>query len=122
MGSVAGLFQRSAAVVLPYIESSQSGVAAIAYAMGTPVIASDIGGLREIIRHEEDGLLVPPCDVRDLADAIIRLLSDHSLQHQMKTAALKRCQEYLNWSNIAAQTVEVYHRAIAHKNTSKIGL
>lgn len=122
MGSVAGLFQRSAAVVLPYIESSQSGVAAIAYAMGTPVIASNIGGLREMVRHEEDGLLVPPSDVRALADAIIRLLSDHSLQHQMKTAALNRCQQDLNWSNIAAQTVEVYHRAIANKNTSKIGL
>jgi glycosyltransferase involved in cell wall biosynthesis len=122
MGSVAGLFQRSAAVILPYVESSQSGVAAIAYAMGTPVIASNIGGLSEIIRHEEDGLLVPPCDVRALADAIIRLLSDHSLQHQMKTAALKRCQQDLNWSNIAAQTVEVYHRAIANQNTSKIRL
>ncbi len=119
---VAGLFQRSSAVILPYIESSQSGVAAIAYAMGRPVIASNIGGLREMIRHEEDGLLVPPGDVRALADAIIRLLSDHSLQCYMKTAALKRCQQDLNWSNIAAQTVEVYHRAIANKNTSKIRL
>lgn len=120
--AVAGLFQRSAATILPYTESSQSGVAAIAYALGTPVIASNIGGLREMIQHEQDGLLVPPGDVRALADAIIRLLSDSNLQRQMQVAALERCQQDLNWSNIAAQTVKVYRQAITVKNTSRIGL
>lgn len=119
--AVAGLFQRSTAVVLPYIESSQSGVAAIAYAMGTPVIASNIGGLGEMIRHEQDGLLVPPQDIHALANAIIRLLSDSNLQHKMQKGALARCQEDLNWSNIAAQTVEVYSKAITSKNTPQFG-
>jgi glycosyltransferase involved in cell wall biosynthesis len=116
--AVAGLFQRSTATVLPYVESSQSGVAAIAYATGTPVIASNVGGLGEMIRHEKDGLLVPPGDIRALADAIIRLLSDRDLQHQIRTAALVRCQEDLNWSNIAAQTLEVYRKAIEIKGSS----
>lgn len=120
--SVAGLFQRSTVAVLPYIESSQSGVAAIAYALGTPVIASNIGGLSEMIRHQQDGLLVPPCDVRALADAIIRLLTNPKLQNQLKVAALERCQQDLNWSNIAAQTVEVYRRAISTPNTSRVSL
>ncbi len=115
---VAGLFQRSTAIILPYIEASQSGVAAIAYAMGAPVIASNVGGLGEMIRHEKDGLLVPPRNIHALADAIIRLLSDRDLQHRMQAAALVRCQEGLNWSNIAAQTVEVYRKAIKVKNTS----
>jgi glycosyltransferase involved in cell wall biosynthesis len=113
---VADLFQRSTATILPYIESSQSGVAAISYATGTPVIASEIGGLGEMIRHEKDGLLVPPGDVRALADAVIHLLSKPELQQQLRTAALTRCQEDLNWSNIAAQTVEVYRKAIHQKN------
>ncbi|MEO1186694.1 MAG: glycosyltransferase family 4 protein, partial [Cyanobacteria bacterium J06636_27] len=55
---VVGLFKRSSAVVLPYIEASQSGVAPLAYALGTPVIASEIGGLAEMIYSEQDGLLV----------------------------------------------------------------
>ena len=118
--AVAGLFQRSTATLLPYVESSQSGVAAIAYAMGTPVIASNIGGLGEMIRHEKDGLLVPPGDVKALADAIIRLLSDRDLQQQIRTAALARCQDDLNWSNIAAQTVEVYRKAIDMKSASSV--
>lgn len=116
--AVAPLFQRSTAVVLPYIESSQSGVAAIAYSLGTPVIASNIGGLGEMVTHEEDGLLVAPRDVRGLANAIVRLLSDTQLQEKIQKAALKRCQQDLNWSNIAAQTVEVYQKA-AIKNTGK---
>jgi len=120
--AVAGLFQRSAIAVLPYIESSQSGVVTIAYATGTPVIASNIGGLSEVIRHEKDGLLVPPRDVQALADAIIRLLKNRDLQRQMHSAALTRCQEDLNWSNIAAQTLEVYCKAIQVESTSLLRL
>ncbi|BAY86597.1 group 1 glycosyl transferase [Calothrix parasitica NIES-267] len=114
---VVGLFKRSSAVVLPYIEASQSGVAPLAYALGTPVIASEIGGLAEMIYSEQDGLLVPPRDVTALADAIIRLLSDSELQNQIRTAALYRCQDDLNWSNIAAQTIEIYRKAIYLKNS-----
>ncbi len=114
---VAVLFQRSTAVILPYIEASQSGVAPLAYAMGTPVIASEIGGLAEIIDSEQDGLLVPPKDASALAKAIIRLLSDSKLQHQIQTAALYRCQDDLNWSNIAVQTIEVYRKAIYLKSS-----
>jgi glycosyltransferase involved in cell wall biosynthesis len=109
---VADLFQRSTISVLPYIEASQSGVAALSYGMGTPVVASDIGGLSEIVRHQKDGFLVPPGDVQALADAIIALLSDRNLQHQMQAAARERCQQDLNWSNIAEKTLDTYHRAI----------
>lgn len=120
-GEMASLFQRSTAVILPYIEASQSGVAAIAYGMGTPVIASDLGGLSEMVQHEKDGLLVPPRNVRALADAIIRLLSDRQLQEKIRMAALARCQKDLNWSNIAGQTVEAYRKAIYMKNYSQRG-
>ncbi|MEM9219738.1 MAG: glycosyltransferase family 4 protein [Cyanobacteria bacterium P01_F01_bin.150] len=105
---VASLFQRSSAAVLPYIESSQSGVAVVAYALGTPTIASNIGGLSETIRHDEDGLLVTPKDVNALADSIINLLSDTELQERIRQSALKRCEEDLSWRTIAHQTVGIY--------------
>ncbi|MGJ5627780.1 glycosyltransferase family 4 protein [Nostoc sp. CALU 1950] len=113
---VGNLFQRSTVTVLPYIEASQSGVAALSYGMGTLIVATDVGGLSEIVQHKKDGLLVPPRDVPTLADAIICLLRDRSLQQSMQTAALARCQQDLNWSNIAAQTAEIYHREM---NTQK---
>jgi glycosyltransferase involved in cell wall biosynthesis len=110
---VAGLFQRSALSILPYIEASQSGVANLSYGMGVPVVASNIGGLGELVNSGKDGLLVPAGDVQALADAIICLLSDIPLQEKMRAAALERCQQDLNWSNIAAQTLQVYEQAIA---------
>jgi glycosyltransferase involved in cell wall biosynthesis len=105
---VAGIFERSTITVLPYIESSQSGVAAVAFGTGTLVIASDVGGVGESINHEEDGLLVAPGDV----PAFIRLLTDDQLQLKLRSAATKRCQEDLSWLTIAEQTVDVYHQAI----------
>jgi glycosyltransferase involved in cell wall biosynthesis len=111
--TVVSLFQRSTACVLPYIEASQSGVAALSYGLGTPVIASDVGGLREIVQHEKDGLLVPPRNAPALAAAIVRLLDDLPLQAKMRKAMFERCQQDLNWSNIANQTVEVYQTALA---------
>jgi glycosyltransferase involved in cell wall biosynthesis len=113
---VGNLFQRSTVTVLPYIEASQSGVAALSYGMGTLVVASEIGGLSEIVQHKQDGLLVPPRDARSLADAIISLLSDRNLQQSMQTAALVRCQQDLNWSNIAEQTSQIYHKKMNMQN------
>ncbi|MEH1911363.1 glycosyltransferase family 4 protein [Nostoc sp.] len=115
---VGNLFQRSTVTVLPYIEASQSGVAALSYGMGTLVVASEVGGLSEIVQHKKDGLLVPPRDVKALADAIICLLSDRDLQQRMQTAALARCQEDLNWSNIAAQTAQIYYKKMNMQNKS----
>jgi glycosyltransferase involved in cell wall biosynthesis len=109
---VAGLFQRSALTILPYIEASQSGVAALSYGMGTPMVASRVGGLSEMIRHGEDGLLVPPQDTHALADAIVSVLSNPALQDRLQTAAVARCQSDLKWSTIATQTIKVYQRVV----------
>lgn len=109
-GEAVKLFQRSAVTVLPYVESSQSGVAALSYGLGTPVIASDVGGLREVVHHEQDGLLVPPRDVQALAQTITKFLSNQYLQDQMQTAISSRCQNDLNWLKIASQTVEIYKK------------
>ena len=108
--SVAGLFQRSAVTVLPYIESSQSGVAALSYGMGRPVVASNVNGLSEMVRHGSDGLLVPPQNVEALAKAIIDILSDPVRHAQMQAAAQRRAETDLNWDVIAGQTAELYQR------------
>ena len=57
------------------ISSTQSGVVAAAYGCGCPVIATDVGGLPEVVLHGKTGLLVPPRDVDRLTGAIDLLLS-----------------------------------------------
>lgn len=64
------------AVVLPYRSASQSGVAPIALAAGRPVIATNVGGLQEVIHEGLNGTLATPGDAASLADAIERCAAD----------------------------------------------
>jgi glycosyltransferase involved in cell wall biosynthesis len=109
---VVGLFSRAGMAVLPYVEASQSGVASLAMGLGTPVIASAIGGLEELIMDGVDGILVPPNDPAALALAIMRLMRDENLPQRLSSAALMRSHSDLAWSSIADETVRLYHHAL----------
>jgi glycosyltransferase involved in cell wall biosynthesis len=67
------LFSAADAAVLPYRSATQSGVVQLAFAYGTPVIATAVGGLPEAVSDGVDGLLCPPDDPQALAAAISRL-------------------------------------------------
>jgi glycosyltransferase involved in cell wall biosynthesis len=73
--------------VVPSVWDEPFGIAAIEAMMrGTAVVASDGGGLREIVRHNKTGLLVPPSNERELAAALVRLTSDRKLCETMGAA------------------------------------
>ncbi len=116
---VAGLFGRAGMVALPYLESSQSGVASIAMGLGTPIVASAIGGLAELITDGVDGVLVPPGDPAALSRAIVDLMRDEHRRHRLSAAALLRSQRDLAWSTIARQTGEVYQRVLRSKTETE---
>lgn len=66
----------SDAVVLPYRHATQSGIAQVAYACDRAVISTRVGGIPDVVRDGETGLLVPPEDPQALADALVRLYDD----------------------------------------------
>ncbi len=72
---VATLFSAADLVVLPYRSISQSGVIPLAFAFGTPVIATRVGGNSDWIEDGKNGYLVPPCDPSMLAGAINQFFS-----------------------------------------------
>ncbi len=110
---VARLFQSASVVVCPYIEASQSGVLAIANAFGKPVVATTVGGIPEMVEEGKTGLLVPPCDPRSLADAVVALLQDQPLRKEMSLYTLRKSQTELSWASIADRTMQVYQQALA---------
>lgn len=113
------LFAHARAIVLPYTEASQSGPATAALVYGKPVIASNIGGLPEIVRDGETGLLVPPNDPEALAQAIDRIVDDQALADKLAEGAKRVGRDELSWSALAAPTIDVYNRAIAHRRSQR---
>jgi len=66
-------------------------------ACGTPVVASDISGLRETVEHEANGLLVPPGDPEALADALCRILGDRALLDRLSRASRPSVERF-SWA------------------------
>ncbi len=106
------LFRRASLVALPYIDASQSGVIPIAYTFAKPVVATTVGGLPDQVDQGRTGFLVPPHDERALADAIVRLLRDKALRHQMGANGKRKVESEWAPCVVAQQTLAVYHRAI----------
>jgi glycosyltransferase involved in cell wall biosynthesis len=78
-----------------------------------PVVATDVGGVAESVRHEETGLLVCRGDVAGLRDALARLIAGPALRVAMGTAGRRLWAAQFTASAMAARTVEVYKRALA---------
>src|SRR5262245_608572 len=67
-----------------------------AMAAGRPVVASRVGGIPEVVRDGQDGILVPPRDPRALADGIARMLGNSQLREAMGACGRKRAQEFFS--------------------------
>ncbi len=82
-----------------------------AFAAGTPVVASDIPGYRDVVRNGVEGLLVPQGDARALAEALRTLALDRPRRLTMAAAARRRAERYA-WPLVAAEVLDAYEQAI----------
>ncbi len=109
-------FQKAALVVLPYLEATQSGVLAAAVANGRPVVASNVGGIPDVVADGRTGVLTPPGDADALADALARLLDEPTALARMGAAAALAASADLDWEDIAAETARMYHDLLQAKD------
>lgn len=75
---------------------------------GTAVVASNIGGLAEIVQHEQTGLLVPPDDLDALVAALLQLLQNRALAEQFGGAGYKMAQTEFSVSTCIDKFVSLY--------------
>jgi glycosyltransferase involved in cell wall biosynthesis len=108
----AELFRRASVVVLPYIEATQSGVIPVAYTYAKPVIATEVGGLPTQVEHGRTGFLVPPRDEKALAEAVVHLLRDKELRHQLGANGKQKLEAEWSAEAVAKKTIPVYRKAI----------
>mgnify|MGYP001587892637 CR=1 FL=1 len=83
-----------------------------AMAAGTPIVASWIEGFADVLRDEQEGLLVPPRDSDALAAALRRLLSDDAMREEMGKAASRTAQAF-SWERMSARVLEFYEETLA---------
>ena len=103
-------FKAADVLVLPYIHVFQSGVLFLGYNFGLPVIASDVGSLKDDIVENKTGLICAPRDPIALADAMKRYFSSdlyHALESR-RSEIRQLARERYSWAKVASITNDVY--------------
>jgi glycosyltransferase involved in cell wall biosynthesis len=117
-------YRTAAVVVVPSVEQTWYGrrmavsellglVALEAMASGTPVIASRVGGLAEIVKDGVTGYLVPPGDVRALRGRLDTVLGDPATAARLGANARERVLAELTWNRCAERCLEAYEELLA---------
>ena len=100
--------QSASMLVLPSLSEGCPLVVLEAFAAGTPVVASRVGGIPEVVAEGESGSLVSPADPAALAEAIVELLTDPQKRERFARAGRARVERELSWDSVATETCQVY--------------
>ncbi len=100
-------------MVLPYYNTEQtiSGPLLVGLAFNKPIIISDVGGIKEVLKNGENALVVEGGNVNQLTHSVIKLLNDKKLQTKLSLGA-RVADSQFEWENVAKKTVEVYERVL----------
>jgi len=99
-------------VVLPSMAEAFGLVVAEALYLGTPIVATHVGGIPEIVEDGVDGVLVPPADSNALADAIVRLLGDPERRRLMASAGRARVRDRFSFEKMMRAYEQIYQRLV----------
>jgi glycosyltransferase involved in cell wall biosynthesis len=89
-----------------------------AMACETPVVASAVGGIQEVVVPGETGFLVPPADPVALAARLNEVLRDADLARRMGLAGRRRVEQHFSWAQIAQKTKQMYEELLAEPRSA----
>jgi alpha-maltose-1-phosphate synthase len=110
---VVQLYSHAAVFCCPSVYEPFGIINLEAMACETPVVASAVGGILEVVVDGETGLLVPPAKPDALLAALTRLLNDADARRRMGQAGRRRVEAQFSWASVAERTERVYADAIA---------
>jgi glycosyltransferase involved in cell wall biosynthesis len=102
---------KSEVFVLPSISEGMGIVIVEAQAVGIPVIGTNVGGIPDIIKNGENGILVEPKNPKELADAIIKIFSEPEFAQKLVKNAKVNLEKY-DWQNIAQKVNSIYQELL----------
>lgn len=121
MGELPALFGSHRAVVFTYATVNISGSVHMAYTFGRPVVATDVGSMRDAVQDGVTGTLSAP-DRASIADAMHRLLSEPVLADRMGREAGQRAQDHSSWAGVAEKAVAGYRAALLDAPATEVPL
>lgn len=101
--------------VLPSHNEGFCLAVAEAMAAGLPVIVTEVGGLPEVVKHQDSGLLIPPGDAAALARGLTQLLDNPAWAHSLGVKARERVMTKFSLEHMAAQIQGIYDEAVTMK-------
>ena len=111
------LYASADLLVVPSLEEGFGMTAVEAMAAGTPVVATSVGGLPDVITDGESGVLVPPGDAEALAVGLESLLTDDEFRDRIAESAHERAAQY-DWGQVTGSICETYERISREANRS----
>lgn len=109
---VSALMQAADAVIIPSLTEAQPRVAVQAFATGRPVVASNVGGVPEIVANNHTGWLVPPADPDALAQAIARVMRQPDETARVALHARQLAEKAMRFDTRMDETLATYTKAI----------
>jgi glycosyltransferase involved in cell wall biosynthesis len=101
-------YQNATVQVIPSHYEGLPTVLLEAMSCGVPVVATDIGGNKEVIKSGVNGLLVPSKSPEELSKAITRLLNDASLRENIGRAARNTIETHYTWDRVSDRIIRCY--------------
>jgi len=108
------IFGMADVFVLPSITAEAFGIVILeAMASGLPVVATDVGGIPEIVKESKSGLLVPPGNELELRNAIQKLILDDDLRELLGSNGRKAVEERYSWNRVTEKIEKTYEDVIS---------
>ena len=113
------VFARCHVVCLPSYREGAPKVLIEGAACGRPIVTTDVPGCREIVHHEENGLLVPLRNATALADALRRLIENPSLRQSMGKRGREIATKEFAVEGVVSDTLAVYSELVGRGNLAR---
>ncbi|WP_199621677.1 glycosyltransferase family 4 protein [Paenibacillus alkalitolerans] len=116
---IPALLKRANVLVLPSLQDNHPFAIMEAQVTGTAIVASDVGGIPEMLKHGETGLLFEKQNAVQLADRLLELMNNPKLSQQLAANALKIGMKIWSDTNLFKHIMNIYNNGIAAMKVSK---
>ena len=110
------LYKQANLLVLPSYHEGMPMVILEAMSYGLPVVSTSVGGIPQMVKHMETGLIIPPGDIKRLKESVIALIRDPGLANSFGNAGRKRCCEMFSAARMAERHFELYRSLVGCKS------